>query len=156
MLSHMHLQLGFHDATCRLVSFSISGYFSHGVLAWIITTSAIPEPCSSDFPCQDWDSGVHWDAFGDDLVHFFSRPQLIHTTQRGLINWRQVYMVRLGICFFGLVLLYDVCQTPMLIMLGWLWWPMLICNNAWTCVMINQGAWCEDCCTCHAHTNSKP
>ena len=53
LLSHIHLQLGYHDAAYRLVSFSIPSYFSHGILAWIFTTSAIPEPCSSDFPCQD-------------------------------------------------------------------------------------------------------
>ena len=45
----------------------------HGVLAWILTTSVFPEPCSSDFPCKDCDSGVHWNAFSDDIVHC-SRP----------------------------------------------------------------------------------
>ena len=34
-----------------------------------LDNTAIPKPYSSYFPYQDWDSGFHWDAFGDDLVH---------------------------------------------------------------------------------------
>ena len=53
VITYTFLQLGYHDATYRLVSYSISGYFLHGVLAWILTASAMPKPCSADFPCQD-------------------------------------------------------------------------------------------------------
>ena len=53
VLPHIHLQLGYLDVTCKLTSYSILSYFSHGVLAWIITASAISEPCSAEFPCQD-------------------------------------------------------------------------------------------------------
>ena len=49
--------------------FLFRAIFSHGVLAWIFTTSVILEPSSSDFPCRGWDSWVHWDAFRDELVH---------------------------------------------------------------------------------------
>ena len=53
----------------KLISLFFRAIHSHGVLAWIITTLAISEPCSTMFPFQDWDSLVHWDDFNGDLVH---------------------------------------------------------------------------------------
>ena len=135
VLSHIHLQLGYLDATCIYISYSILSYFSHGVLAWIITASAILEPCLVEFPCQDWDSVVHWDAFGHDLVHLSRVADQIWYTQlqRGPIRWRQVYMVRSGICFPSLILLYDVCQTPRLVLLGC---PMIMVTYAYICILM--------------------
>ena len=46
------LQLGYHDATYKLISLFFRAIHSHGVLAWIITASAIPEPWSTEFPSQ--------------------------------------------------------------------------------------------------------
>ena len=100
----------------------------------------------SPLRCFQW-----WPSF----VEQSSRSELVHTVIEGLINWRQ-YMVRSGIHFLCLIFLYDVCQTPMLVMLGWLWWPMLVCTNALTRVMTDQGTWCEDYFSCHACTNYKP
>ena len=66
-------------------------------------------------------------------------------------------MVRLGICFYSLILLDDVYQTPMLVLLGWLWWPMLIYVLILQLVLrLIKGFDVEDCCSCHACTNSKP
>ena len=46
LLSHIHFMPSFHDAACKLVSFSILGYFymgyQHGYLQLHFTT----EPCS--------------------------------------------------------------------------------------------------------------
>ena len=158
LLSHIHLQLGYHDATCRFVSYSISSYFSHGVLAWIVTASAISKLCSTDFPCQNSASLVHWDDFSVDLVLSRVADQMRYTQlQRGLISWRQVYMVRSGICLFGLIFLYHVCQTPMLVMLGWLWWPVLTYVLILELVLrLIKGFDVEYCCSCHACTNIKP
>ena len=128
LLSHIHFQPGFHDAACKLVSFCISGYFYMGYQHGSLQLHSTSEPCSWYFPCQDWDSGVHWDDFGDDLVHFSraADQELIHIVRCLSFGdryewWDQVY-------FFGLVLLCDVSETPVLVMLGWLWWPMLICS----------------------------
>ena len=43
--------------------------------------------------------------------------ELVHRVIEGLISWRYVYEVISGICFFGLILLYDVCQTIVLVIL---------------------------------------
>ena len=111
-----------------------------------------------DLPCQDWDSEVRWDAFGDDLVHC-SRA----TYQSWYTQYRGAYQLETGI--FGEIRYtlpwFDFCsmmyiKKPLFIMLGWLWWPMLLSIIALTCVMTNQGTWCVDCCSCHACTNTKP
>ena len=66
-------------------------------------------------------------------------------------------MVRSSICFYSLVMLCDVYQTPMLVLLGWLWWPMLIYVLILELVLrLIKGFDVEGCCLCHAYTNSKP
>ena len=83
--------------TCLFVYFGLTFYmgYKHGSLQLHL----ISEPCSSYFPCQDWDSGVHWDAFSDDLVHWSRGADQSWYTQleRSLsigdryIWWDQVY-----------------------------------------------------------------
>ena len=54
-----------------------------------------------------------------------SRSDMVHPVTGGPIRWRQVYMLRSCICIDSFILLCDVCQTPMLVLLGWSWWTML-------------------------------
>ena len=141
------------DATCRLVSFSILGYFYMGYQHGSLQLHFTLEPCSSYFPCQDWDLGVHWDDFGD-LVHFsrVADQELVHTVTGGLISWRQVYMVRSGIFpWFGFALwcISDTCVCHVRMIVVTYAYMFYI---ALTCVMIDQGIRCEDCCPCHAQT----
>ena len=49
-----------------------------------------------------------------------SRSDVVHIVTEG------PYQTETCICFLGLTLLYDVCQTPRVVLLGWSWWPMLV------------------------------
>ena len=86
-----------------------------------------------------------------------SRSDMVHTVIEGPIRWRHVYMVRSGICVFSLILLFDVYKTPMIVLLGWSWWPMIIYVLMLEIVLrLIKGLDVEDYCSCHAYTNSKP
>ena len=86
-----------------------------------------------------------------------SRSELVHTVIEGLISWRQVYMVRSGIRFFGLIFaLWCMSNTyachVRMIMVTYAYIVLML----ETCAMTNQRTCCEDCLSCHACTNSHP
>ena len=146
-MQHTDLSLFLFQATFYM------GY-QHGSLQLHSTS----EPCSWYFPCQDWDSGVHWEDFGDDLVHFnyAADQELVHTVIEGLISWRQVYMVT-SLIFpwfsFALWCISDTCACHVRMVVVTYAYIFYI---ALTCVMIDQGIQCEDYCPCHAQTKCNP
>ena len=147
MMEHTDLSLFLFRATFYM------GY-QHGTLQLHFTS----EPCSSYFPCQDWDSGVYWDDFGDDLVHWSraADQELVHTVIEGLISWIHVYMVRSCIFPWFSLALWCISNTYVghvrMIMVTYAYMFYI----ALTWVMLNWGIQCEDCCPCHAQTKCNP
>ena len=138
--------------------FFYSGYFYMGYQHGSLQLHSTSKPCSWYFPCHDWDSAVHWDGFGDDLVHYSraTHQELVHTVIEGLIIWRQVYMFRSGIfprLSFALWCISDTCACHVRMIMVTYAYMFYI---ALTCVMIDQGIQWEDCCPCHAQTKCNP
>ena len=93
LLWHIHLQPGFQDVACRLVSFSMPGYFLHGVSTWIFTTSfhfrALFIRCS--FPLLRFRSPLRCFWWWSSLLEQSNRSRV------GIHNYRGAYQLETSI-----------------------------------------------------------
>ena len=95
---HIYIfQPGFHDATCRLTSFCIPHYFYMGYQHGPLELHSTSEPCLYiSLPGLRLRSPLRWFWWWSSSFQQRSRSR-VGTHSQGLINWRQVYMVRSGI-----------------------------------------------------------